>query len=90
MEVTFFDAFSEGTLWFVLSHLEIKDLIKMLMTSQAGLRVLCDDEFWCYLYYRQLIPSPIYYDVHHNQLVESKSASWHFMYLEQLWIQRTF
>lgn len=78
-----------GLLWHLLSHLELSDLLRLSTTSKKALEITRNNDFWVFLYYRHLIPSPIYYDIGHAALIDPPTASWFYLYLEQLWAQCT-
>lgn len=86
----FFSLLPENVIWGILSNLELKSLLLVLQASKKSAQILADEEFWFYLYYHQLMSSPLYYDIQHNDFIQTKSASWRYLYLEQLWVQCTF
>jgi hypothetical protein len=78
-------------LWRVLAQLELTDLLSVTQTChKAHKRLGHNDDFWHFLYYLHLIPSPLYYDVQHVAMIDPPTATWKYMYFEQLWIQCAF
>jgi hypothetical protein len=65
----------------------LDDLIHFSMTGKKALEIVRNENFWFFLYYRHLMPSPLYLDIQHNTLIDPPCASWYYMYLEQLWVQ---
>lgn len=84
-----FQSLPLGLLWHLLSHLELPDLIRFSTTSKKALEITRSRDFWIFLYYHHLIPSPIYYDIGHAALIDPPTVSWLYLYLEQLWAQCT-
>lgn len=74
-------------LWQVLAELELHDLYTYGQTCKAAHEILKTSDFWYFLYYRHLMPSPLYIDVQHGSLLNPPQASWRYLYLEQIWVQ---
>jgi len=78
-----------GLTWSLISYFELEDIIRLAGSCRGARELLASNDFWCFLYYRHLIPSPWYLDIQHASLLEPLSCSWYYMYLEEYWVQCT-